>query len=254
MENLSGVYKSPLSDLGKYLFENRIARFFSVTLFVICALASAGIALYAAFYVQEVEQREYLYKSVLPIVLVPTAFIALLFLLYISTKTMDKFELQLEKIREQRVEITRKMEDDKELDILHTIQLSLNQLIEYYTINKGQARSSFKFSLFAIVIGLLTITVGIWFYYLGKTNIELTFITGISGMLLEFIGGAYFFMYKKSLEQVNLFFGQLIKTQDTMLAINLAKDITDNNKKMEMTDKIITSLLARNMAAPQVVD
>ena len=163
---------------------------------------------------------------------------------------MDKFELQLEKIREQRVEITRKMENDRELDILHTIQLSLNQLIEYYTINKGQARSSFRFSLFAIVLGLLTITVGIWFYYLGKTNIELTFITGISGMLLEFIGGAYFFMYKKSLEQVNLFFGQLIKTQDTMLAINLAKDITDNTKKMEMTDKIITSLLARNITLP----
>lgn len=248
MEALSSLYKSPLSDLGKYLFENRIARIVCVVLFIIFALASLGIAFYAAFIVQDAEQRTYFFTYVLPIFLVPAGFIALLFLLYVSTKTLDKFEVQLEKIHVERKKITQKIEDHKKPDIFNTIQLSLNQLDEYYTINKGQARSSFRFSLFAIVIGLITISVGIWFFYLGKTQIELTFITGIAGVLLEFIGGAYFFMYKKSLEQVNLFFGQLIKTQDTMLAINLARDISDESKRLELTDRIITSLLERNLA------
>jgi len=54
-------------------------------------------------------------------------------------------------------------------------------------------------------------------------------------------------MYKKSLDQVNFFFGQLIKVQDTMLAINLAKAIKEDSKKVDMQEKIIVSLLERSL-------
>ena len=37
------------------------------------------------------------------------------------------------------------------------IDLGLNQLEEYYVINKNQARNSFHISLFAIIVGFLTI-------------------------------------------------------------------------------------------------
>jgi hypothetical protein len=52
---------------------------------------------------------------------------------------------------------------------------------------------------------------------------------------------------KKSLEQVNFFFAQLIKVQDTMLSINLVDDISEDIKKIEMTEKIIVSLLERSL-------
>jgi hypothetical protein len=54
-------------------------------------------------------------------------------------------------------------------------------------------------------------------------------------------------MYKKSLEQVNFFFGQLIKIQDTMLSINLADNIENIERKNEMNEKIIVSLLERSL-------
>jgi len=54
-------------------------------------------------------------------------------------------------------------------------------------------------------------------------------------------------MYKKSLEQVNFFFGQLIKIQDTMLSINLSNNIKDEVRKTEMQEKIIVSLLERSL-------
>ena len=150
-------------------------------------------------------------------------------------------------LKAERVVITQKIETEKVLDIFHTIQLSLNQLNEYYTINKNQAKSSFRFSVFAIVIGLVTILTGIWLQYLDIAKIEITYVTAISGLILEFIGGAYFFMYKKSLEQVNFFFGQLIKIQDTMLSINLANNIENVDVKTEMNERIISSLLQRSL-------
>lgn len=194
----------------------------------------------------EVESKYY-YDSILPFFIIPAGVISFFFVSFLVAETSNVIEKQLENLRVERVQITKKIEEDKEPDIFHTIQLSLNQLNEYYTINKGQAKSSFQFSLFAIIIGLLTILIGIWLYYLGNSNIQLGYITGISGILLEFIGGAYFFMYKKSLEQVNFFFGQLIKIQDTMLSINLAKNIEDKVKKTEMLEKIIISLLERSL-------
>jgi MFS family permease len=244
---LSDIFIPGLSALTKAIFENRKAKRITIIAFAAFITATLVIIIYAFIVVSDKTQKDYILNSILPFFAAPGGFLALLFISHFASRIPDVFEIQLEKLREERVEITQKIEQEKELDIFHTIQLSLNQLNEYYTINKGQARSSFRFSIFSIVVGLITIVTGIWFFYFGRSNIELTFITGISGVLLEFIGGAYFFMYKKSLEQVNFFFGQLIKIQDTMLAINLANNIEDKEKRTVLTDKIITSLLERSL-------
>lgn len=246
-DNLFDIFWSVMKGLGNLLFENKIPRIISKGLLYFFLIFSVGILLYALINVNDKTQRDFILNSVLPITVIPVIFLASTYGVHLASKRTNTIDLQLEKLRKERVEITHKMESDNKLDIFHTIQLSLNQLNEYYTINKAQARSSFRFSIFSIVIGLITILVGVWLNYFGNKNIELIFITGISGIILEFIGGAYFFMYKKSLEQVNFFFGQLIKIQDTMLSINLANNISDENKKVEMHEKIIVSLLERSL-------
>jgi len=175
------------------------------------------------------------------------AFVITMSLIQTFLTKPDASDGQLQELKNERVIITKKIEEEKEADIFHTIQLSLNELNQYYTINKAQATTSFRFSIMAVVAGLAVIITGIILNYTGTKTIEITYLAGISGILLEFIGGAYFFMYKKSLEQVNFFFGQLIKVQDTMLAINLADAIKDDNKKSDMQEKIIVSLLERSL-------
>ena len=152
------------------------------------------------------------------------------------------------RLNNERDELNQKIESKNEFDIFDTIRLNLNQLNEYYTINKAQARSSFLSSIVAIILGLFTIIIGIIIqYYSQGKNINLATLTSASGILLEFIGGAYFFMYKKSLEQVNFFFRELIKIQDTMLAINLVDTIDTKDKTIDLKEKIIISLLERSL-------
>ncbi len=235
------------SFLGELITKNRIAK---TIVLILSTLSIIGIILIAFYYIFEqvnLERKDYLINTVLPFFIVTLVIIALAKSVYLYEQSSEEKDAELKNLKAERVIITQKIETEKQLDIFHTIQLSLNQLNEYYTINKNQAKSSFRFSVFAIVIGLTTILTGIWLQYLGIAKIEISYVTAISGLILEFIGGAYFFMYKKSLEQVNFFFGQLIKIQDTMLSINLADNIENIERKNEMNEKIIVSLLERSL-------
>lgn len=236
-----------ISEIGNELKKNKQAKFIFLVLSWISAVSGFGLLIYFLLKKDTTYVDQYV-NHIMPVFLVLPALYVLIFSANFLSKYKGPLEIELAKLHTERHEITSKIEGDNDRKIFNTIQLSLNQLTEYYSINKAQAKSSFGLSIFAIILGLVTIMAGIWMFYLnGNPNINLTILTGLTGLLLEFIGGAYFFMYKKSLEQVNFFFGQLIKIQDTMLSIDLAKNIGSSNKQIEMTEKIIISLLERSL-------
>jgi hypothetical protein len=153
---------------------------------------------------------------------------------------------ELAPIRKEREEIRDRIKE-KEPDIFDTIQLNLNQLSEYYTINKSQARNSFRASLTAIVIGFITIIIGIWLFYVSdKPNPNLTYMTVIGGVLLQFIGAAYFYLYNKSLIQLNFFFARLTMMQDTMLSIKLVDQISEMPIKAKILERLIFEIITRD--------
>ncbi|MNT18137.1 hypothetical protein D3C72_1533190 [compost metagenome] len=194
-----------------------------------------------------INEKKYWRDSILPLYVAPFLLSGYILASYVNALIPNELEVKLDLLRKERVEITEKIEKDIKSDIFHSIQLNLNQLAEYYSINKSQAKSSFSISIFSIVIGFLTIISGIWLQYFNQSNVSIVILSGVSGVILEFIGGAYFFMYKKSLEQVNFFFSQLVKMQDTMISINLANSLSDESKTIEMKEKIIVSLLERSL-------
>ncbi len=135
--------------------------------------------------------------------------------------------------------------DDKETpprpyDVMEGIQSNLGQLIEYYVINKGQAKSSFRASTTSIAVGFLTIIGGIWLSYAGKlSDNSAVYISVIAGVILQFIGAAYFYLYNRSLIQLNFFFNRLALMQDTLLAIRLTDSIPEGDAKHKVLEKLI---------------
>lgn len=177
-------------------------------------------------------------------------FIALAAYVGLKVKGGGVLRLELQSLHEERKRITERLAETPKPDIMDTIQLSLNQLNEYYSINKSQARNSFTFSVFAIVVGLATLIGGVWlFYFRESPRLELTAITSIAGVLTQFIGGAYFYLYRKSQEQLNFFFEQLVKMQDTMLSVKLCEQVQPPERQVELREKIILTLLQRSSAA-----
>lgn len=175
------------------------------------------------------------------------AVVALLSYSHVKIQGSRQISIELDDLRQERDELRRGLAEQPAPDVLNTIRLNLNQLNEYYVINKSQARNSFRFSVFAVVAGLVTLIAGIWYFYRrSQPNLELTIISSAAGTMVQFIGAAYFYLYRKSLEQLNFFFGQLVRMQDTMLSIRLCDEIDDPAKKVALRERIILELLARS--------
>ncbi len=211
-----------------------------------------GIVIAILFYREYFEDYQVaigIFASIfLAIILIPASILAF------SKNPIDfknPFDVELEKLSVEREKLKEKVQDkDSEVEnnVFNTIQLNLNQTTEYYTINKSQARQSFRASMIAIIAGLITILIGIWFMYF-KGNVTASTISIVSSVLLEVIGGMYFYVYKKSLEQLNFFYEKLEKTQDTMVAIELTNSINDEARKIELQEKIIVNLIERSSNA-----
>jgi len=166
---------------------------------------------------------------------------------------VSSIDKELQPIRKEREAIRHRLKN-KEPDIFDTVQLNLNQLTEYYAINKDQARNSYRASITAILVGLITLVVGMWlFYFTDKPNNNLTYLTSACGVLLQFIGGAYFYLYNRSLAQLNFFFSRLALMQDTMLSIKLCERITDADVRTRVLEKLIFIIVSRDLKAPDLL-
>ncbi|GEL10804.1 hypothetical protein SAMN05192550_0144 [Flavobacterium glycines] len=225
------------------LRKNKKVRKIFIIVFSTILLCSIGILIFLS---------EDLDSNFLEFITFLTVFSSIMFLITLISYTDIKIDnkgltVELNKIKRDREKIIEQI-TQQENNVFNTIQLSLNQITEYYTINLNQARSSYRWSITAIIIGLITLISGAWLLFFQTTpNITVGIITGISGIIIEFIGASNIYIYNKSLVQLNLYFKELLNIQDTMLAIELCEKIEDSNpKKLEITERIIISLMTRS--------
>lgn len=159
-----------------------------------------------------------------------------------------------EEIREltrARVELEKRIrESPGDGDPFDRLQLNLNQLTEYYTINKSQARRSFSLGASSVGIGLIVLVAGIAIFYFrdGRTSVQLPVITGLAGLLSQFIGACCFYLYNKAQKQVGTFYTRLSQVQDTLLAVDLCKEIQDSQAR----DLVIAEMIVRLTGRPSV--
>jgi hypothetical protein len=227
-----------------FLMNNRLFRsalwITSIVIYIPCLLILAGVHIY------HIDPN----MNFTPVFLILLSTSLIIYLLSKTSNSVlenSQIDFELQPIREERKKIRERIEKESVPNIFDTIQLGLNQITEYYTINKGQARKSFVFSVFAVTLGLFTLIGGIWLFYFGKTpNLQLTILTGIGGLLLQFIGGTSFYIYNKSLEQLNYFYDKLIRMQDTMLSIQLCNDISDPSQRDAIRERLILQILTRH--------
>jgi hypothetical protein len=159
--------------------------------------------------------------------------------------------LDVEKNQQERKEIIKKITESVNNsdsgNISDVILLNLNQINEYYKINQNQAKNSFRLSSFLILTGFIAIMFAIFSpNFNDKITTDISLISGISGILAQFIGGANFIIYNKTITQLNIYYQQLIKAQDTMLAIELCNKVQEPEQKSKLIEKLIITLIDRN--------
>lgn len=119
--------------------------------------------------------------------------------------------------------------------------VNMQKLDEYYALNRSQARNSFAASIAAVCVGFAAILIAARF---ASTDPKQAIAGALGGVLLNFIGGGFFVMYNKSLEQLNLFYSKLVQLQDTMLAVQQCDQLPAKNAA-DVREKIILELIER---------
>ncbi|RIK81745.1 MAG: hypothetical protein DCC68_07940 [Planctomycetota bacterium] len=174
------------------------------------------------------------------------------YLLELPTEAIE-VQAELAPLRVEREAIQRRLAaHDEPGDVLQSIQLSLNQLSEYYTISKGQARGSFRVSVAAMILGFVTLIGGVWLFFFQSSDTRVATVatlSAIGGVLSQFLAASYFYLYRTTIAQMNYFYDRLVSLQDTMLSIRLCEGIDDKPLQLALKEKIVVALLAQQSRA-----
>ena len=179
---------------------------------------------------------------------IAVGFVASLGVLYISilsyfiSDSSNTVSERLEERAEERARLADKLEN--EINVMDVIKINLNQLDEYYTINKAQARRSYSFSILMITVGFITLIAGIILWYNGKLDASITIIASLAGVIAEFIGATSLFLYKENSKQAQSFVDKLSYLQHIMLAVELSEKLKDDKREEEIA-LIISALIKK---------
>jgi hypothetical protein len=115
-----------------------------------------------------------------------------------------------------------KLEEASSDNVFKYVYLINNASVEkYVNQSRGQAEVSFALSRRVAIAGftLLVLSIGIG---LGSEvthhSVSIAYLSGIGGVLTEFIAGVFFWIYNRTLQQINLFYQGMMKQQQDALA------------------------------------
>lgn len=152
----------------------------------------------------------------------------------------------------EREKAEEELKDSK--DPNDVLTLDFKRLNEYYIINQNQAKSSFRWAVFAMLFGLTTIIAGIWLFYF-KRDVPDTFMASLStaaGLVVNVVSGLFLYLHHKTQERSLHYYRQLSRVQNIALAMKLAESQPNEDAKAESRNKVIDQLLKLDVVGDDI--
>jgi len=136
------------------------------------------------------------------------------------------------------------------------VGINFRYIEEYYLQTREQADKSFRLSATAATVGFLTVIAGIVLMYRGVT--QPAYITAASGVLTEFIGAIFFYLYNRTILKMGEYHKKLVLTQNISLALKISENLQPPDKTqalMQLMDRLSENinylLVAEDPARPR---
>ena len=114
---------------------------------------------------------------------------------------------------------------------------SLQQTKAYYKNNRIQMTIIFVCAIISCFVGLTVLMISVFYFHDEAKTMGI-----ISGTVVSFISGTFFWIYKQCNNQVQHYFNELVKIQNIFIAIELTHECNDEVKNIKI-DKIIDYLI-----------
>ena len=141
-----------------------------------------------------------------------------------------------EKASEDKKGYAEKLEQASGDDVFkYVLLINISALEGYVAQTRIQAAQSFRLSQIVAIIGFILIAVGVGMgIYLsinGKETLDIAYLASAAGILTEFISGVFFYLYNKTLQQINRFHDKLVAMQQTSMSFLASSLVTDEGKR-----------------------
>lgn len=124
------------------------------------------------------------------------------------------------------------------------VKINVENLGAYYLLVKTHTSQSFRVSLGVCIAGFVLIAVGLAIGFQKEGDYIGYISTGV-GILIEFISGALFYLYNKTVRQLKEYHDSLIEVQNILLSFKLIEGTTDATAKAAMITKMIEYLVQK---------
>jgi nitrate reductase gamma subunit len=112
-------------------------------------------------------------------------------------------------------------------------EVASNQLQEYLKINLKQIQSIYQLSITVMLIGFALIVTSIALAMLQPEENSPALVAGIGGVVTEFIGGTFLFVYRSALEQSRHYIQTLDKTSSVGVALKILEGIEKRGEPLK---------------------
>jgi hypothetical protein len=145
---------------------------------------------------------------------------------------------------------TDKLESATGEDIFkYLLLINVSALDSYVAQTRIQAQESFRWCKMIAVLGFILIASGIVFSiystYRGVIMLTPAYLASIAGILTEFTSGVFFYLYNRTIQQVNIFHDKILSSQQVSMAFMANSIIPDENKRTETQIDLAKSLVMK---------
>lgn len=153
------------------------------------------------------------------------------------------------KAHKAKINYTHKLEEAQGDDIFkYLLLLNTSALEEYIAQTRLQAEQSFRLSKIVAVLGFGLITVGImlgiYSNFSGIGSLDVAYLASVAGIIIEFISGVFFYLYNRTLQQLNLFHDKMISSQHVAMSFMANSLVADETKRDEIKADLSKMLMS----------
>lgn len=136
----------------------------------------------------------------------------------------------------------------------YILLINVSALEGYVAQTRVQAEQSFRLARIIASMGFAILAVGIalaiYLSVLDRPTLDAAYLTAIAGVITEFISGVFFYLYNRTLQQINLFHDKLVGMQQTSMAY-LATGLVSDRKTGDEARLALATRASHSAAASE---
>lgn len=133
--------------------------------------------------------------------------------------------------------------DEGEADSNEPWERALAHMEHYWQTNLSQVSSIYNISLGVMILGFVTIATGIVIGFVDSDRVQISYVAGAAGVITEFIGATFLFIYRSTMNQANTNVTTLARIHAIGLSLRVTSDITDEDKKNEVRAAVASRIV-----------